>query len=91
MSMKVFNAVFIIVSSIAISGCGKQIEEFVGGGSRPPPISGEPPSKALKISPGAVISNGTQAGGKFTITPTKRLAKGTTTDARLSVNATTVK
>lgn len=78
------------IECFGLTACQKQIEEFVGEGSKPPVEVQESFNKTLKISPGSVISEGTSVDGSFTITPTKRLVKGASVDASLTVNARTV-
>lgn len=86
----------LIVSSLALAGCGKQIEDFVRDGIKKPIETLEPPltstasSKALKISPGAGQAKGSQVEGHFTITPTNQTAKGSQVEAKVSLSQTRV-
>jgi hypothetical protein len=87
--------IFLIISAVVLSGCGKQIEDFVKDGVKVPvdipnPIASNASSKALKISPGAGIAKGAQVQGRFTITPTNQTAKGSQVDAKISINQTRV-
>ena len=78
---------------LVLSGCGKQIDEFVNSGAKHPvlPVI-EPPtfttasSKTIKYSPGAVLSNGSQASAKYTLTPTNVQLAGPQADAKVSIN-----
>ena len=86
---------FLIVSSIGLSACGKQIEDFVREGIKKPietldPTTSTASSKAIKISPGAGIAKGSQVQGHFTITPTNQTAKGAQVDAKVSISQTRV-
>lgn len=87
--------IFLMISMLALSGCGKQIEDFVREGVKKPiedltPIVSTSSSKAIKISPGAGLAKGAQVQGHFTITPTNQTAKGSQVEARVSISQTRV-
>lgn len=87
--------IFLLISTVALSGCGKQIEDFVKDGVKQPvetlvPNPTSASSKALKISPGAGIAKGAQVQGRFTITPTNQTAKGSQVEAKVSISQTRV-
>ncbi|MGZ5279017.1 MAG: hypothetical protein ACXWC9_03695 [Pseudobdellovibrionaceae bacterium] len=89
------NILYLLISTIVLSGCGKQIEDFVRDGVKKPietldPSISTASSKALKISPGAGIAKGAQVQGHFTITPTNQTAKGTQVEAKVSISQTRV-
>jgi hypothetical protein len=87
--------IFFAFIAILISGCGKQIEEFVrdGGNGMGGDFDGpstSPPKKKdkrdMKISPGANIVSGSQVKSRFTITPTERVVAGSQIKSVFSVN-----
>lgn len=80
---------------ITLSGCGKQIEDFVKDGITDPisnidPTTTTSSSKAIKVSPGSGIAKGSQVEGRFTITPTDRTISGSQVEAKLTLSQTRV-
>lgn len=78
---------------LVLSGCGKQIDEFVNSGAKHPvlPVI-EPPtfttasSKTIKYSPGAALANSSQVSAKYNLTPTNFVATSPQVDVRVSIN-----
>ncbi len=89
------KVIFLLISGLALSGCGKQIEDFVREGVKQPiedlnPVISTASSKAIKISPGSGQVQGSQVQGRVTITPTNQKATGTQVEARVSLSQTRV-
>lgn len=81
------------------TACNKTMEEYaINGGESIPALAALSTTTttiranptSLKISPGSVISKGTQTGIKATITPNNKKATGTNTGANLSIEKTKV-
>lgn len=68
--------------TLTITGCGKQISDFVTGGDKRPGDDADLPSVStsnpigVKVSPGANLVSGAQVESRFAITPSQRTAKG---------------
>lgn len=79
--MRAILLLFTII--LTITGCGKQITEFVNGGDKRPGDAADLPSAStsnpigVKVSPGANLVSGAQVESRFAITPSQRTAKGT--------------
>jgi hypothetical protein len=85
----------LILASLSLAGCGKQIEDFVRDGIKKPidtldPSLSSASSKAIKISPGAGVAIGSQVQARVAITPTNQTAKGSQVEAKISVSQTRV-
>jgi hypothetical protein len=72
---------FLLTLFLMLTGCGRQIENFVGS-EVPLPGSADLPSQstsqpnAIKISPGANLVTGAQVQSRFAITPSQVTAQG---------------
>ncbi|MEZ0392627.1 MAG: hypothetical protein ACAH59_10440 [Pseudobdellovibrionaceae bacterium] len=82
------KSLLLIFFLVALSACGKQIEDFVSEAKRPiEEFQGEvDTSKAIKLSPGAVSAAGSQVQSRMTLTPTNMPVKGSQVEARLTIN-----
>lgn len=78
----------LILTSLWLTGCGKQIQDFVRDAHPPAlvPITSINSTKALKISPGHINSVGTQVGASMTITATNRALSGSQVHAKVSLH-----
>ena len=95
MILRIFYSLVVVL----LVGCGPQLENFVNSGAKHPIITTpiiDPPSfstassKAIKYSPGATTTTGSQADAKFSLTPTRFATTGSQADTVLSINRSRV-
>ena len=85
-----------ILSLGLLSGCVKQIEDYVRSGASRVPGNLDSPSapplfgnqKGYKMSPGANVVAGSQIKSQFAITPTQRTVVGSQVKSKFSLRVT---
>ncbi len=82
------NWIFLFLSSLLITGCAKQLEDFVRGGKtlinpETPTVSSKNPI-ALKASAGANLVEGSNAKVRFAISTSQKPVAGTQLKGKIS-------